>query len=86
MRPNPFNSRYPNSARVPAVELANYIERHPLDTTYNAHQVMTHLEGLLGKRVTTSTMVTAALFADYAIIPAGRTFRFVKMDTKEVVQ
>jgi len=80
LRPHPFNSRYPDGARIPAVELASYIESNPLDTTYNGHQVMTHLELMLKKRVTTSTMLTAALFADYAVIPAGRTFRFVKFD------
>lgn len=85
MRPNSRTSRYPDAERVTAVDLANYIEANPLNTTYNAHQIMHHLEGVLKLRITVSTMVLAALFANYATVPAGRTFRFVKFDNAELV-
>ncbi|WP_041679741.1 hypothetical protein [Cupriavidus necator] len=85
MRPNFYNSLCPDAERISAVDLAKYIEENPLDTTYNAHQIIRHLENALKLRVTISAMVLAALFAGYATVPAGRTFRFVKFEDAELI-
>jgi hypothetical protein len=61
--------------------LQEFIQRHPLDTNKHSRQILVDLGDLFRCHIKLSTLVLAALFSGYAVVPAdnGRVFRFIKL-------
>lgn len=60
-------------------EMRSYIQRNPLDSERDSHQLIRQLERNLDCNINLSTLVLAALFNGYIVVPSAGSFRFMKL-------